>query len=472
MTSITYSETSTGSNTAFVIIVSCVAALGGLLFGYDSGVINGTVKGIQSAFGSNSVGTGFSVASMLLGCAIGAFCAGRLADKYGRKSLLLVSAIFFLISAYGSGIANTTEVFVIYRLLGGLAVGAASVMAPAYISEVAPTNIRGRLASIQQVAIIVGLTAAFLSNYLIANAAGESTSEFWLGFAAWRWMFWAEIIPASIFLIALFFVPESPRYLVAVGKEDEAKKVLTRLQNSHSAKSTFNDIQSSLRHTKAPSFSNLFDSNHKIHGIIWVGIGLAVFQQLVGINVIFYYGSVLWEFVGFTEEDSLLSNVIMGGVSILSCIVAILLIDRLGRKPLLIIGSIGMALTLSIMTFVFSQATVVDTGLQVSPAMGRVALISAVVYVAFFNFSWGPVMWVLLGEIFPNHLRGVGLAVSGFAQWMANFAITMTFPIMLTTIGLSTAYGLYAMAAFISLFFVWYGVRETRGKRLEQMTEK
>lgn len=198
---------------------------------------------------------------------------------------------------------------------------------------------------------------------------------------------------------------------------------------------------------------------------------LAVFQQLVGINVIFYYGSVLWEFVGFTEEDSLFSNVIMGTVSILSCIASIFLIDRLGRKPLLMIGSVGMAITLGVMAIVFSQATVVDTGLEVSTIMGRIALVSAVIYVVFFNFSWGPVMWVLLGEMFPNHLRGTGLAVSGFAQWMANFAITMTFPIMLATRGLSAAYGLYAFASVVSLFFVWFAVRETRGKRLEQMTE-
>lgn len=465
----TDTETQDGGNLGFAIAITFVATLGGFLFGYDSGVINGTVKGLQTAFGSDSIGTGFSVASMLLGCAAGAFLAGRLADIFGRRSLLIVSAILFLISALGSGIAGSTPEFIVYRILGGLAVGAASVMAPAYISEIAPAHLRGRLSSIQQVAIITGLTAAFLSNYVIAGAAGESTNEFWLGFAAWRWMFWAELIPAAIFFGALFLIPESPRYLVAARKTDKASGVLNRLYGQKRGEESLREIEASLETERAPRLSDLLSDAGKVHSIVWVGIGLAVFQQLVGINVIFYYGSVLWEFVGFTEEDSLLTNVIMGSVSILACLAAIGLIDKIGRKPLLLIGSIGMTITLGIMAIAFSQATVTDTGLTLSPALGTVALLSAVAYVAFFNFSWGPVMWVLLGEMFPNQIRGSGLAVSGFAQWVANFAITMTFPIMLATTGLTSAYGLYAISAAISVWFVYKAVRETQGKRLEEM---
>lgn len=459
-------------NIAFTIVVTCVATLGGFLFGYDSGVINGTVKGLQIAFNSDSVGTGFSVASMLLGCAVGAFVAGRLADKFGRRTLLIVAAVLFVISAFGSGIATSSLEFIIYRILGGLAVGAASVMAPAYISEIAPAHLRGRLSSIQQIAIITGLTAAFLSNYLIAGSAGESTNEFMLGYEAWRWMFWAELIPATIFFGALFLIPESPRFLVLAGKNDRAASVLDRLFGVVKGASTLTEIQRSVDSDNPPVLSDLINkTSGKIHSIVWVGIGLAVFQQLVGINVIFYYGSVLWESVGFTENDSLLTNVIMGSVSILSCLLAIALIDRVGRKPLLLIGSIGMAVSLAIMAIVFSQADVLaDGSLDLSSDAGAVALISAVIYVAFFNFSWGPAMWVLLGEMFPNQIRGAGLSVSGFAQWIANFAITMSFPIMLTTIGLASAYAFYAIAAFVSIFFVMKSVRETKGVELENMS--
>ncbi len=454
----------------FTALITLVATLGGFLFGYDSGVVNGTIKGLQTAFGSDSVGTGFSVASMLLGCAVGAFVAGRMADVFGRRSLLIAAAVCFLLSAYGSGIADGTYEFVLYRILGGLAVGAASVMAPAYISEIAPAAARGRLSSIQQVAIISGLTAAFLANYAIAGAAGESTNTFWLGFEAWRWMYWAEMIPAALFFVTLFLIPESPRFLVAAGRKDRARHVLTRLYGADRGDQVLGEIDSSLNSARRPRLADLRNATTgRVHPIVWVGIGLAVFQQLVGINVIFYYGAVLWEFVGFTEEDGLLTNVIMGSVSIAACFVAIALIDRIGRKPLLIIGSVGMALALATMAMAFSQATVTETGLMLSPVLGKVALLAAVVYVAMFNFSWGPVMWVLLGEMFPNQLRGSGLAVSGFAQWIANFGITMTFPILLATTGLASAYGAYAFAAAVSLIFVVVAVRETRGRALEQM---
>ncbi|MFK8018057.1 MAG: sugar porter family MFS transporter [Gammaproteobacteria bacterium] len=459
-----------GANIGFIMAITLVATLGGFLFGYDSGVINGTVKGLQSAFQSDSVGTGFSVASMLLGCAVGAFLAGRLADVFGRRALLVVSAVFFLVSAVGSGIAGSSGVFIVFRILGGLAVGAASVIAPAYISESAPAHLRGRLSSIQQVAIITGLTAAFLSNYVIAGAAGESTNELWMGFEAWRWMFWAEVIPAGIFFGALFLIPESPRFLVSVGQKDKAGETLERLYGAQQGDATLREIADSLQTERPPQLADLRNAHGGLHGIVWIGIGLAVFQQLVGINVIFYYGSVLWEFVGFTEQDSLLTNVIMGSVSILSCLAAIALIDRVGRKPLLLIGSIGMTVTLAIMAVVFSQATLTETGIVLSESLGAIALFSAIAYVAFFNFSWGPVMWVLLGEMFPNQIRGSGLAVSGFAQWAANFAITMTFPIMLATTGLASAYGFYAISAGVSIVFVMKFVRETRGKRLEQMS--
>ena len=459
-------------NTFYIIVISCVATIGGFLFGFDSGVINGTVDGLQTAFNSDSIGTGFNVASMLLGCAIGAFFAGRLADRFGRRFIMRIAAVFFIASAWGSGIAGGSAEFVIYRVLGGLAVGAASVLAPAYISEVAPAHYRGALATVQQVAIISGLFIAFVSNYIIAGAAGSSVNEFWLGFEAWRWMFWIEIVPASIFLIALFMIPESPRYLVLIRKRDEALQVLSRLVGEAAASRKVEEIDASLAadHHR-PKLADLVDSGtRKVRKIVWVGIGLATLQQLVGINVVFYYGAVLWQSVGFAENDALLINVLSGGLSIAAVIVTILLIDKIGRKPILLIGSIGMSVTLAIVTYAFMNATAsADGSLSLQGIYGPMALIAANAYVVFFNFSWGPVMWVMLGEMFPNQIRGTGLAVSGLAQWGSNFAITMTFPIMLTSIGLAGAYGFYAVCAVLSIVFVVRMVHETRGVELEDM---
>lgn len=466
------SSSSASVNHGFVIMISCVATIGGFLFGFDSGVINGTVDGLQQAFNSDSVGTGFNVASMLLGCAAGAFFAGRLADIYGRRSLLIVSAILFLLSAWGSGVAQSSAEFVFYRVIGGLAVGAASVMAPAYISEVAPAEYRGRLTTIQQIAIISGLFFAFLSNYFLADIAGASTAEFWMGYQAWRWMFWIEMVPAGIFFLTLMLIPESPRYLVASGRNDLAVAVLTRIYGSAIAQQKVDEIYASLAEDHhRPKLSDLLDSSTgKPRHIVWIGIGLAAFQQLVGINVVFYYGAVLWQAVGFSESDALLINVISGAVSIAACLVTITLVDKVGRKPLLWAGSIGMALTLGLMAFAFSTATQVNGQLTLSDNMGLLALLAANAYVMVFNASWGPVMWVMLGEMFPNQIRGSGLAVAGLSQWGVNFLITMSFPVLLASIGLFGAYGIYAAFAILSAVFVYKMVHETRGLELEEMS--
>jgi SP family sugar:H+ symporter-like MFS transporter len=457
-------------NTGYIILVTVVATIGGFLFGFDSGVINGTVDGLQQAFNADSIGTGFNVASMLLGCAAGAFVAGRLADLYGRRTLLIAAAVFFLISAWGSGISESSMEFIVYRVLGGLAVGAASVMAPAYISEIAPARYRGILTSIQQVAIICGLFTAFLSNYFLAEIAGSSTTEYWLGFEAWRWMFWMELLPAILFFILLFFIPESPRYLVLTNKLVAAKEVLVKLYGQHNADIKFAEIEASVGNSEAPKLSDLKDSStKKIRPIVWVGIGLATFQQLVGINVVFYYGSVLWQAVGFSESDALLTNVITGAVSIVACILTISLIEKIGRKPLLLVGSIGMAISLGIMVAVFSTAETSTNGNLDLGSMGVVALIFANTFVFFFNMSWGPVMWVMLGEMYPNQIRGSGLAVAGLAQWTSNFLVTMMFPTMLAGIGLAGAYSFYFIGAVVSIFFVIKFVHETKGIELEDM---
>ncbi|WP_165721626.1 MULTISPECIES: sugar porter family MFS transporter [unclassified Pseudoalteromonas] len=464
------SNTAEHTSLFYVIFISAVAAIGGFLFGFDSGVINGTVSALGNAFNSSSVATGFNVASVLLGCALGALAAGPLADKFGRRAIMIITAIIFAISAFGSGISESSAEFIFYRLFGGLGIGAASVLAPAYIAEVAPPALRGRLATLQQLAIVLGLFAAFLSNYLIADAAGSAQNILMLDIAAWRWMFWAELVPAVLFLVGVLFIPESPRYLVAQGKVDDAKSVFSKISNDN-ADAQISDVKRSLHSDTKPSIRDLFiDNSKKVHPIVWVGVALSVFQQFVGINVVFYYGSELWQAAGFDESQSLFINVLAGTTNIVSTFIAIALVDKIGRKPLLLVGSIGMFISLSALTYIFGSAGLDEAGkLALSDNMGTFALIMANLFVVFFGLSWGPIVWVLLGEMFNNRIRGAALAVAASAQWIANFAITMTFPIMLANIGLAGAYGFYALSALISIFFVVKYIKETRGKTLESM---
>ncbi|CAN5133512.1 sugar porter family MFS transporter [soil metagenome] len=456
-------------NMTFIAAIVAVATIGGFMFGYDSGVINGTQKGLEAAFHLTEFGTGLNVAAILLGCAFGAFAAGRLADVWGRRTVMIISALLFVVSAIGTGAAPTSLVFVVFRLIGGLGVGAASVLCPVYISEVTPANIRGRLSSVQQIMIITGLTGAFLANYFLAHSAGASTAPFWLGLPAWRWMFWMQVIPAGVFFLCLLTIPESPRFLVAKGKDAEAEKILSRLFGEGQGAKKVAEIRASLAVDHQPKLSDLLDPvTRKLRPILWAGLVLAVFQQLVGINIVFYYGSVLWQSVGFTENDSLKINILSGALSILACLLAIGLIDKIGRKPLLLIGSAGMAVTLGVLTWCFSTATTVNGSLHMPDDIGMIALFAANAYVVFFNLSWGPVMWVMLGEMFPNQMRGSALAVAGFAQWIANLAISFSFPIM-KKISLPATYGFYALCALVSYFLVQKLIQETRGKELEAM---
>lgn len=454
-----------------IVLISSVAALGGFLFGFDSGVINGTVSALTAAFGSSAAVTGFNVASMLLGCALGAFVAGRTADRFGRKKTLLATAAIFAVSAWGSGIASGSVEFVLYRLLGGCAVGAASIICPAYIAEIAPPAHRGWLATLQQLAIVLGLFAAFVNNFLIANFAGGAASMWHLGFQAWQWMYWGEIVPSLVFLVGLTFIPESPRYLVAAGRADEATAVLTRLSNAAEAQAAVVEIRRTLAAGHRPSWRDLWDrAAQRIHPIVWVGLAIAALQQLVGINVVFYYGEVLWRAAGFSESDALKINVIGGTINVASTLVAIALIDRIGRRPLLLIGSVGMSVFLGALAILFGRAAIGPEGnLLLTPAAGTAALISANLYIVAFGISWGPVMWVLLGEMFPNQLRGAALSLAGLCQWGTNFLVTLTFPRLLGSIGLGGAYGIYAAFALFSAFYAWKYIRETKGLTLEQM---
>ena len=460
-------------NLGFIAAIVVVATIGGFMFGYDSGVINGTQKGLEAAFDLGRLGIGINVGAILVGSAIGAFGAGRLADAMGRRNVMMIAAALFLVSALLAGAASGSVVFIIARIIGGLGVGAASVISPVYISEVTPASIRGRLSSVQQVMIITGLTGAFVANFALARYAGGSTALLWLGFPAWRWMFWLQAIPAAIYLLALFVIPESPRYLVAKGRDEDAHRVLTRLFGTAEADRKVGEIRGSLAadHHK-PKLSDLLDKTMgRIRPVLWVGIGLAVFQQLVGINVVFYYGAVLWEAVGFTEDNALQINILSGVLSIAACLFTIATVDRVGRKPLLLVGSVGMTVTLAVVAWAFSTAVTDAAGAVSLPGSnGLIALVAANLYVIFFNLSWGPVMWVMLGEMFPNQIRGSGLAVAGFAQWIANAAISVSFPALAVSPGLAATYFGYAFFAALSFFFVRAMVTETSGRELEDMT--
>ncbi|WP_296614439.1 sugar porter family MFS transporter [Sphingomonas sp.] len=461
----------TRANSGLIAMIVAVATIGGLLFGYDSGAVNGTQPGLKAAFGLSESGLGFTVGSLLIGCFIGAFFAGTLADRMGRRNVMRIAALLFLGGALVQGFAHLQPIFVIARIIGGMAVGAASVLSPAYISEVAPANIRGRMTTVQQIMIISGLTAAFVVNYYLAAAAGAST-EMLGGLQAWRWMYLMQAIPAAVFLLALFLIPESPRYLVSKGRDAEAESVLTSLFGADTAATKIGEIRASFSADHRPRLSDILDpAKGGIRPVVWAGLLLAVFQQLVGINVIFYYGATLWQLAGFTENDSLLINIVSGVVSIAACLVTVALVDRIGRKPLLLIGSAGMAVTLFVLVYAFSQGSLDAAGkLQLSPQLGTTAVIAANLYVIFFNLSWGPVMWVMLGEMFPNQIRGSALAVCGFAQWFANYLIAQSFPVMAAKLGLATSYTFYAVCAVISFFLVQKFIHETKGKELEEMT--
>jgi MFS transporter, SP family, sugar:H+ symporter len=371
----------------------------------------------------------------------------------------------------GTGLASTLGMLIAFRVIGGLGVGVASVIAPAYIAEIAPARIRGRLGSLQQLAIVLGIFVALLIDYVLATAAGGSEKNLALGLEAWRWMFLAMVVPAVIYGVGAFLIPESPRYLVVKDRLAEAGDVLRRVLGNIDIPGKVQEIQQTLAREVKPTMRDLRGPALGLLPIVWVGIGLSVFQQFVGINVIFYYSSVLWQAVGFSESNSLIITVITSVVNIVTTLVAISRIDRSGRKPLLIIGSIGMTVTLGVMALIFGTAPLNSKGEPVLHGLaGPLALISANLFVFAFGMSWGPVVWVMLGEKFPNRIRAAALSVAAAAQWVANWAISTSFPV-LKNVGLGVAYGIYAASALLSLFFVQRFITETKGVELEEMPE-
>ncbi|PZE57491.1 sugar porter family MFS transporter [Curtobacterium flaccumfaciens pv. flaccumfaciens] len=459
-----------GEDRAFkgkVTLFAIAAAVGGFLFGFDSSVINGAVDAIKGEFNLSDAASGFAVASALIGCAFGAYFAGRLADRYGRTRIMFWAAVLFFVSSIGSAFAFATWDLVIWRLVGGLGIGTASVIAPAYISEVSPKAIRGRLASFQQLAITLGIFAALLSDQLFAVTAGSASAEVW-GLAAWRWMFLVGVIPSVVYGVLAITLPESPRYLLTKGRADDARVVMGKIVPRDTVNTSLEEIQDGIKKEANEKKGSIRGNRFGLQPIVWVGIILAVLQQFVGINVIFYYSTTLWQAVGFKEEDSFLISTITSVVNVAVTFVAIFLVDKVGRKPLLVAGSAGMFVSLTMVAIAFSQATIVDGSPSLPGSWGVIALIFANLFVVSFGATWGPLMWVLLGEMFPNRIRATALGIGSAANWIANFIVTISFPV-LSGFNLTVTYGIYALFALLSLFFVIAKIPETKGRSLEEM---
>lgn len=449
-------------NKLYVVAITLVATLGGLLFGYDTAVISGAEKSIQAYFidGLNlgTLAHGSTTSSALIGCIIGGALSGIFALKLGRKRSLQMAAVLFFISALGSAwpeflFFNAGEptiglllMFNAYRIIGGIGVGLASAICPMYIGEIAPAKIRGQLVSLNQFAIIFGMLVVYFVNWGIAN--GQSID--WINEIGWRRMFLSEAIPAFLFGFLLFFVPETPRYLALTNRDGLALTILTKINGALQAKTILSEIKS----TMVQHSTKLFSYGK---GVIIIGILLSVFQQFVGINVALYYAPRIFESMGAGKDASMLQTVVMGLVNVLFTILAILTVDRWGRKPLLIIGSLGMAIgmfAIGILSFL--------------NIVGISTLIFIIVYTASFMMSWGPICWVLISEIFPNNIRGKAVAIAVAAQWAANYFISSTYPAFMEMSG-GLTYSFYGFMSVLSLFFVWKFVPEPKGKSLEEI---
>ncbi|RXS81762.1 MFS transporter [Streptomyces sp. TM32] len=449
-----------------VIFITAAAAMGGFLFGYDSSVINGAVEAIRSRYDVGSAVLAQVIAVALIGCAVGAATAGRVADRIGRIRVMQIAAVLFTVSAVGSALPFALWDLAFWRIIGGFAIGMASVIGPAYIAEVSPSAYRGRLGSFQQAAIVVGIAVSQLVNWGILNLADGQQRGKIAGLEAWQWMLGVMVVPAVLYGLLSFVIPESPRYLISVGKVSRAKEVLAEVEGkSVNLDTRVVEIQDAMRREHKSSFKDLLGSKMGFLPIVWVGIGLSVFQQLVGINVAFYYSSALWQSVGIDPSASFFYSFTTSIINIIGTVIAMIFVDRIGRRPLALIGSAGMALALGLEAWAFSAKTAAGT---LPTTEGTVALIAAHAFVLFFALSWGVVVWVFLGEMFPNKIRAAALGVAASAQWIANWAITASFP-SLSDWNLSGTYVIYMIFALLSIPFVLKYVKETKGKALEEM---
>lgn len=438
---------------AYVITITVIAALGGFLFGFDTAVISGANPFIQKYFQLDEFALGWAVSSVIVGCIIGAFSAGFVSDALGRKKVLIMTALLFTLSAIGTALATDFDFFIFARILGGVGVGAASALSPTYIAEIAPADRRGRLVSINQLTIVVGILVVYFTNLLFASSFGDES---------WRWMLGSEAIPAVLFFLLLFIIPESPRWLYKNGQPEKAREVLRKLEGEGQVKEELQEIEETLHGKQEKvAFGDLFKG--KMAKITAIGVVLAMLQQLVGINAIIYYAPNIFASAGAGLESALAQTVAIGAVNLTFTFVAIYLVDRLGRKPLLLAGSVGMTVSLTFLVFSF---------LSESDGGGYGVLFSILGYIASFAATHAAVMWVMVSEIFPNKFRGSAMSVALFMHWSSTYLVTQTFPWLLSNKGGAFAFGIFAVISALSFFFVWAFVPETKGKSLEQIEKE
>lgn len=498
-------------NKTYTITISLIVAMGGFLLGFDSAVISGTVSGIRTYFEMSDWQLGFAVGCVIFGAMFGNIVAGPLSDYFGRKKLLIVTALLFIISALWSALATDYISFVIARIIGGVGIGGAILIAPIYIAEIAPPKLRGSLVSLNQLNIVLGISVAYFSNYFLKDLEGES----------WRWMLGVETIPAVFYFFALFAVPRSPRWLIQrLNEVSIAKKILIKIGGDEYAETTIGEIQRGIDKKEAKgTYADFFSK--RMNTIVIIAFGLAFFQQITGINAIFYYAPTIFEQAGGSTDASFLQAIVVGLTNLIFTFVAIYLIDKLGRKPLLLIGTSTMAIALSMATIAFNNATytINDTTLtkisnveiksaitllngntyasqkalfkEVQPLLSEIqfsqfqqneiknlihidatlVLIAILLYVAAFAISLGPVMWTMLSEIFPSNVKGIAISIVGFFNSLVSYTVTQFFPWELTNLGPTITFALYAGLAFLSVLFVYKYIIETKGKTLEEVQE-
>lgn len=448
------------NNKNYILFIALSAALGGLLFGYDTAVISGAIGNLTEYFHLTPIETGWAISSALVGCLIGAFFSDYLSNRFGRKTTMIITAILFILNSVGTALPNSFTMFVIFRIVGGIGVGIASMVVPMYIAEIAPPKRRGALVGNYQLAIVIGIVVVYFVNYFIA-LQGDAHWNLNIG---WRWMFGSEIIPSILFLFFIFLIPESPRWLFQKGETSKAIGVLEKLNAPEDALLVRTEIENSLQREDKNQWKHLVNPIFK--KALFVGIGLSILQQLTGINAILYYAPEIFKSLGSSTDVSLLETSILGVVNLIFTLLAIRLVDRMGRKPLLYMGSIGMTIALAAVgLFIYYDA------------VGNWVLPFLLLFMASYSISWGPIVWVLLSEIFPSKIRSLALAISVFIQWVANFVVTQVFPSLVENQWLKDNFKgafpfyLFSLICLFSLFFVWKKVPETKNRSLEQMDD-